>query len=259
MKVTLIRALAAEFLGTAFLLIAVCGSGALADSLDQGNLAVSVLCVAFTTGLALCSLICTFGAISAHFNPLVTLTLALRRDLSWGRVLPYICSQVAGAICGVMVANLMFDLPAIVMSQTARTGTGLWLGEIVATFGLLAVVIGCGKNKPEAIPFAVPAYVAAAIYFTSSTCFANPAVTVARIFTNTLTGIQSEHALAYIVAQIVGAALSCIVFGWLFADPKEAVEVPAHAETQERPLHVDVQDVIRETTAKQLVGASSGR
>ncbi len=149
MNVTLRRALVAEFLGTAFLLIAVCGSGTLAHSLDQGNVALSVLCVAITTGTALCALICTFGAISAHFNPLVTVSCAVRREFAWARVLPYVAIQIAGAIFGVIIANLMFNLPPITISETARTGAGQWLGEVVATFGLLGVIIGCGKSKPE--------------------------------------------------------------------------------------------------------------
>ena len=223
-NVTLSRLLVAEFLGTAFLLITVCGSGILAHSLDQGNVALSVLCVAISTGCALCALILTFGHLSAHFNPIVTLTAALRKDFPWSRVLPYVLVQLAGAIFGVVIANLMFDLPAISISATARSSPGLWLGEVVATFGLLGVIFGCGKARPDAIPFAVPAYVAAAIYFTSSTCFANPAVTIARAFTDTLTGIMPAHIPAYIVAQIGGALLACAVFGWLFADAKGDVE-----------------------------------
>ena len=215
---TLSRALVAEFLGSAFLLIAVCGSGILAHSLDLGNVALSVLCVAFATGCALVALISMFGALSAHFNPIVTLALALRKEFAWPKVPFYIAVQVLGACCGVIVANLMFDLPATTISTTSRSGCGLWIGEIVATFGLLGVIFGCGKSRPEAIPFAVPAYVAAAIYFTSSTCFANPAVTVARIFTNTLTGIKPGDVPPFIAAQIVGAVLALILFGWLFSD-----------------------------------------
>lgn len=225
MNVTFSRMLAAEFIGTAFLLITVCGSGILAHSLDMGNVALSVLCVAISTGAALCALILTFGSLSAHFNPIVTLTAALRREFPWSRVLPYLAMQVLGAIFGVMIANLMFDLPAVTISATARSGPGLLLGEVVATFGLLGVIFGCGKSKPDAIPFAVAGYVAAAIYFTSSTCFANPAVTIARIFTDTLTGIQPAHVPAYIAAQFVGAGLACAVFGWLFADkPQSSIE-----------------------------------
>jgi len=215
------RALLAEFLGTAFLLITVCGSGILAHSLDQGNVALSVLCVAFSTGAALSALILTFGSISAHFNPVVTLASALRGEIAWIKVMPYILVQIAGAICGVIVANLMFSLPPIVLATTARTGPGQWLAEVVATFGLLGVIFGCGKSRPEALPLAVPAYVAAAIYFTSSTCFANPAVTIARIFTDTLTGIQAAHVPAYIAAQLLGGGLACVVFGWLFLEIAE--------------------------------------
>jgi glycerol uptake facilitator-like aquaporin len=170
----------------------------------------------------LCAIILTFGAISAHFNPVVTITAAIRGEFPWGKVLPYLAIQVAGAIFGVIIANLMFGLPAVTISDTARTGGGQWLAEVVATFGLLGVIFGCGKSKPDAIPFAVAAYVAAAIYFTSSTCFANPAVTIARIFTNTLTGILPAHVPAYIAAQLIGAVLACGVFGWLFADAKNA-------------------------------------
>ena len=234
MNVTLSRALVAEFIGTAFLLVAVCGSGALAHSLDQGNVALSVLCVAFATGTGLCALICTFGAISAHFNPIVTMASALRSEFAWAKVLPYVAVQVVGAIFGVIIANLMFGLPAVTISETARTGTGQWLGEVVATFGLLGVIIGCGKNKPEAGCFAVSAYVASAIYFTSSTCFANPAVTIARIFTNTLTGILPVDVPAYIAAQIVGAGLACAVFGWLFAESqaKGKIKIQDEDKTQ---------------------------
>ncbi|MBU6454868.1 MAG: aquaporin family protein [Cyanobacteria bacterium REEB67] len=218
---TLSRALVAEFLGSAFLLVAVCGSGILAHSLDQGNVALSVLCVAFATGCALVALISMFGALSAHFNPIVTLALALRKEFAWPKVPFYIAVQVLGAVCGVIVANLMFDLPAMTISETGRSTCGLLIGEIVATFGLLGVIFGCGKSRPEAIPFAVPAYVAAAIYFTSSTCFANPAVTIARIFTNTLTGIKPVDVLPFIAAQVVGAVLALVLFGWLYGESSE--------------------------------------
>lgn len=210
------RALVAEFIGTAFLLLVVVGSGILAHSLDQGNVALSVLCVALSTGAVLTALILTFGGISAHFNPVVTVASALRKEFAWRSVIPYILAQVLGACAGVILSNLMFDLPAVTISSTARHSTGLWLGEVIATFGLLGVIWGCGKNRPEAVPYAVAAFVTGAIYFTSSTCFANPAVTIARTLTDTLTGIAPGDVLAYIAAQAVGAGLALTVFGWLF-------------------------------------------
>lgn len=216
------RALVAEFIGTAFLLLVVVGSGILAHNLDQGNIALSVLCVALSTGAVLAALILTFGGLSAHFNPVVTITSALRREFAWSKVLPYIFAQVLGACAGVVLSNLMFDLPAVTISSTARHSMGLWLGEVIATFGLLGVIWGCGKNRPDAVPFAVAAFVTGAIYFTSSTCFANPAVTIARTLTNTLTGITPGDVMAYIAAQAVGAALALIVFGWLFRSPVQA-------------------------------------
>lgn len=215
----LVRALVAETLGTAFLLATVVGSGALADKLDLGNLAVSVLCVAFATGAVLVALIAAFGSISAHFNPIVSLVLALRGEFSWKKVAPYFAAQVAGAILGVVVANLMFDLPAITISATARTGMGQWLGEFIASFGLIGIILGSARSNSNT-GIAVPAYVAGAIYFTSSTCFANPAVSIARMFTNTLTGIVPADVPAFIVSQIVGALCAFAVFGWLFAAEK---------------------------------------
>ena len=243
MQASLSRVLVAEFLGTAFLLIAVCGSGTLAHSLDLGNVAISVLCVAVATGCALVALICMFGAISAHFNPLVTISLALRREFSWQRVPFYIAAQIVGAIAGVIISNLMFGLPAVTIGETVRTGSGQWLGEVVATFGLLGVIFGCGKSKPEAIPFAVPAYVAAAIYFTSSTCFANPAVTIARLFTNTLTGIRPLDVLPFIGAQCAGAAAALVLFGWLFANEKTAENGSGVDETAKKPSELTAEFV----------------
>jgi glycerol uptake facilitator-like aquaporin len=210
------KQLACEFLGTAFLLATVVGSGILAHKLDAGNVAVSVSCVAIATGCILTALISSFGSISSHFNPVVTLCCAIRREISWSLVAPYIVVQIAGAAAGVIVANLMFDLPAVVISATSRTGTGQWLGEFVATFGLLGVIFGCGQFRPGAIPTVVGCYVASAIWFTSSTCFANPAVTIARILTGTLTGIRPADVLPFIAAQLAGAGCALVVFGWLY-------------------------------------------
>lgn len=213
-----LRALVCEFLGTAFLLATVVGSGILGSKLANGNVAVAVLAVAFATGAVLSALILALGGISSHFNPIVTLACAIRKELSWQAVVPFVLAQIAGASAGVIVANLMFDLPAVVLSQTARTGIGQWLGEFVATFGLLGIIFGAGKFKPSFAPFAVGAYVAGAIWFTSSTCFANPAVTISRVLTDTLTGIRLIDVPAYIVSQLAAGAVGLLLFGWLFAD-----------------------------------------
>lgn len=219
------RALVCEFLGTAFLLAVVVGSGILAHKLDMGNVALSVLCVAISTGAVLFALINTFSSISAHFNPLVTTALALRGEFAWKELPLYVLSQILGGICGVLVTNLMFDLPALTVSQTVRSGLPLLLGEVVASAGLIMVIFGSGKSRPESQPSAISAYVLGAIYFTSSTCFANPAVTIARIFTDTLTGIAPASVLPFIGAQIFGLALALPLCGWLFqtdADEKKA-------------------------------------
>lgn len=217
------RELAAEFIGTAFLLMAVVGSGALADKLDMGNLAISVLCVAVAAAGTLSALIFAFGGISAHFNPAVSLALALRKEFPWAKLPCFLIAQIAGACLGVVVANLMFELPPVVISETARSGAGQLLGEFIATFGLLGIIFGCAKNKSEAIPIAVPLYVAGAIYFTSSTCFANPAVTISRILTGTLCGIAPASVLPFILFQTLGLGAAVLVFGWLFkAEPSAA-------------------------------------
>lgn len=218
------RALASEFLGTAFLLMAVVGSGILAHRIDSGNVALSVLCISFATMGTLSALIFALGHISAHFNPLVTLSLAIRREFPMGQLLPYIITQIAGACAGVIVANLMFDLPAVCISETARTGAGQWMGEFVATFGLLGIVFGCGKGNPQAGPIAVPGYVAGAIFFTSSTCFANPAVSIGRMLTTSICGIAPGGVLPFILFEVLGAAAALVVFGWLFK-PADQIDV----------------------------------
>jgi glycerol uptake facilitator-like aquaporin len=243
----LARALVAEALGTAFLLATVVGSGALADKLDLGNLAVSVLCVAFATGAVLIALIAAFGSISAHFNPIVTMVLTLRGDFSWKNVAPYVAAQVAGAILGVVVANLMFDLPAVSISATTRSGMGQWLGEFIASFGLIGIILGSARSNSNT-GIAVPAYVAGAIYFTSSTCFANPAVTIARMFTNTLTGIVPVDVPAFVVSQIVGALCAAAVFGWLFAAEKRGLT---------ESCQLDVDPEVLASLERELAAASS--
>lgn len=215
------RALACEFVGTAFLVATVVGSGTLAHRLDAGNVAVTVSSVAIATGCVLVALILSLGSISCQLNPIVSLASAIRHELSWNRVAPYIVAQILGGIAGTIVANLMFDLPAVTLSSTTRSSVGLWLSEIIATFGLLGIIFGCERANPSAISVAVGCYVAGAIWFTSSTCFANPAVTIARVFTDTITGIRAPDVLPYIAAQIAGAAAALSFFGWLYAQPLE--------------------------------------
>ncbi len=210
------RALAAEFTGSAFLLAAVVGSGALAHKLDMGNLALSVLCVAFATAGTLSALIYALGHLSAHFNPALSLALALKGEFSWSKLPSYWLAQISGGIFGVLITNLMFELPALSFSETIRSGHGQWLGELVATFGLLGIIFGCAKANSKALPLAVPFYVAGAIFFTSSTCFANPAVTIARIFTSTLCGIEASCVLPFIIFQLTGTLAAVLFFSWLF-------------------------------------------
>lgn len=243
----LARTLTCEFLGTAFLLATVVGSGILGDKLDAGNMAVTVLAVAFATGTVLAALILTFESISCHLNPVVTLVNAIAGKLPWRAVIPYIAAQVLGAVVGVAVANMMFELPPLFLSDHARTGPGQWLGEFVATFGLVSVILGCGRARPQAIPAAVAAYVAGAIWFTSSTCFANPAVSLSRAFTGTVTGIRLADVPAFIAAELAGALAAYLLFAWLLGpDPSRLLKAQAEKSTPHP-----------EAASKQLV--SSGK
>jgi glycerol uptake facilitator-like aquaporin len=219
----LAKSLVSEFIGTAFLLATVVGSGALLHKIDCGNVAITVFGVAFATGCVLLALINTFGSLSAQFNPVVALLSAVQKQMQWKDVAPHIAAQTLGAIVGVVVANVMFEVPALAMSSDARTGYGQWAGELVATFGLVGMIIGCSRSKPDAVPASVAAYVAAAIVFTSSTCFANPAVTIARMFTTTITGIRAVDVIPFIVCQLIGATLAYGVFTWLFREEKPVV------------------------------------
>ncbi|MBY0547712.1 MAG: aquaporin family protein [Candidatus Obscuribacterales bacterium] len=221
---SLARSLTAEFIGTAFLLSVVVGSGIMADKLDQGNVAVALLAIAGSTGAVLVALIHAFGSISAHFNPAVTLFSALRKELQWSAVVPYVSAQIAGGIAGVVITNVMFGLPAIAFSQSVRTGPEQWLGEVIATFGLLTVIVGAGKSSPTAVPYSVAAYVTGAIWFTSSTCFANPAVTIGRMLTDTITGIRPVDCGPFVLAQIVGMLCATALLSWLFASNPRASE-----------------------------------
>ena len=216
MTTNLSRRLVAEAVGTAFLLAAVVGSGIMGERLAGGNVAVALLANTLSTGAALVALILTFGSISgAHFNPAVTLAEASQGGLAWGDVPPYIVAQVAGAFGGVAAAHVMFETPLFIASRHARAGPAQVFSEFVATFGLLAVIWGCARLRSSAVPFAVAAYITAAYWFTASTSFANPAVTLARSATDTFAGIRPADAPAFIVAQLLGAGSATALFCWL--------------------------------------------
>jgi len=210
------RRLVAEAVGTALLLAAVVGSGIMGERLAGGNVAVALLANTVATGAALVALILTFGSISgAHFNPAVTLADASRGGLAWGDVVPYVVAQITGAFAGVAAAHVMFEAPLFFASRHARSGPAQMFSEFVATFGLLAVIWGCLRVRADAIPFAVAAYITEAYWFTASTSFANPAVTLARSATDTFAGIRPADAPAFIVAQLLGAGAATALFAWL--------------------------------------------
>ncbi|HKZ06653.1 MAG TPA: MIP/aquaporin family protein [Methylomirabilota bacterium] len=210
------RRLAAETIGTAMLLAAVVGSGIMAERLAAGNVAIALLGNTVATGAALVTLILTFGPISgAHFNPAVTLADAWQGGVRWAEVPTYVSAQVLGAFAGVAAAHLMFELPLFFASRHARAGGAQMFSEFVATFGLLAVIWGCVRARPAAVPFAVGAYITAAYWFTASTSFANPAVTLARAASDTFAGIRPADAPGFIMAQLLGATAATTLFRWL--------------------------------------------
>jgi glycerol uptake facilitator-like aquaporin len=222
-----VRRAVAEAVGTAFLLAAVVGSGIMGDRLAGGNVAIALLANTIATGAALIALILAFGPISgAHFNPAVTLADAWQGGLAWREAPAYLAAQVAGAFGGVAAAHLMFGEPVFSASRHARSGGAQIFSEFVATFGLLSVVWGCARLRSSAVPFAVGAYIAAAYWFTASTSFANPAVTLARTASDTFAGIRPADAPGFIVAQLAGAAAATALFRWLLPSlPKDAEEV----------------------------------
>ena len=210
------RQLVAEFVGTALLLAAVVGSGIMGERLANGNIAVALLANTVATGAALVALILTFGPISgAHFNPAVSVADASQGGLTWSQTGGYCVAQIVGALVGVALADAMFGEPVYAWSQHVRSGFPQLLSEAVATFGLLSVIWGCARRRPDAVPFAVGAYITAAYWFTASTSFANPAVTVARALTNTFAGIRPVDVPGFLVAQTVGAAAATVLFRWL--------------------------------------------
>jgi glycerol uptake facilitator-like aquaporin len=216
-KSTLAQRIVAEGLGTAFLLAAVVGSGVMAAKLSGGNGALALLCNTLPTGAILAVLILTFGPVSgAHFNPAVSIASALRGELPARAAAVYIAAQIAGAVAGVWAAHAMFDLPVWQISLTVRTGPGQWLAECVATFGLLLTIWGCAARTPSALPYAVGLYITSAYWFTASTSFANPAVTIARALSNTFAGIAPANVAAFIAAQLTGMIAAVALGRWLW-------------------------------------------
>jgi len=210
------RRLAAEGVGAAFLLAAVVGSGIMGEHLAGGSAAIALLANTIATGSTLVALILTFGPISgAHFNPAVTIADASQHGLPWRDVPPYIAAQLAGGVAGVFAAHLMFGYALFQLSQRVRAGGAQLFSEFVAAFGLLAIIWGCSRKRPESVPMAVGLYITGAYWFTASTSFANPAVTVARALTNTFAGIRPADAPGFIAAQLVGAGIATLFFRWL--------------------------------------------
>jgi glycerol uptake facilitator-like aquaporin len=226
MRADISRRLTAEAIGTAMLLAAVVGSGIMADRLSGGNGAIALLANTVATAAALVALILTFGSISgAHFNPAVSVADASQGGLEWRAVPAYIAAQILGAVVGVWIAHVMFGERVLMLSLHARSGPAQMFSEFVATFGLLSVIWGCSRRRSDAVPFAVAAYIAAAYWFTASTSFANPAVTLARALTDTFAGIRPADVPGFILAQLAGAAAATLLFRWL---------VPALPQSAER-------------------------
>ena len=213
------RRLFAEWLGTLFLLATVVGSGIMAENLAGGNVAIALLGNTIPTGAILVVLILVFGPISgAHFNPAVTLAFYIRKEISTRDSGLFVIAQIVGGITGVLIAHLMFENTLIDPSTHDRTGISQWISEFVATFGLVATILGLVRARPEAIPYAVGLYITAAYWFTSSTSFANPAVTIARALSDTFAGINPSHVAMFIVMQLIGASVATLTFKWLLQD-----------------------------------------
>ncbi len=217
------RKLVAEGLGTALLLAIVVGSGIMAERLAGGNVAIALLGNTLATGAGLAVLILIFGPISGcHINPAVTLAFLLRKEIAGQVAALYVVVQIAGAIAGVVLAHVMFDLPVLSVSGTVRTGLGQWTAEVVASFGLVATILGCLRFRPEAAPYAVGLFISAGYWFTSSTSFANPAVTLGRALTDSFTGIRPIDTIPFIAAQIIGAVIATVLFRWLLAEARHS-------------------------------------
>lgn len=216
------KRLMAELIGTFFLLATVVGSGIMAETLAGGNVAIALLGNTIATGAILVVLILVFGTLSgAHFNPAVTLVFLIRKEIAPRDAIAYIAVQIFAGLLGVIAAHVMFDQPVMQLSNTLRTGPGQWVAEAIATFGLIMTILGCIRFRTEAVPYAVGLYITAGYWFTASTSFANPAVTIARAFSDTFSGIYLPHVPAFVAAQITGALLATMIMGYLTNDQEE--------------------------------------
>jgi glycerol uptake facilitator-like aquaporin len=235
---TLARKITAEAVGTMLLLAAVVGSGIMAEQLSSGNVAIALLANTIATGATLVAIILAFGGISgAHFNPAVTLAVAWEGGLAWREVPGYLAAQVLGALTGVATAHLMFGKPLFEASQHLRAGGAQMFSEFIATFGLLSVIWGCSRIRSDAVPFAVGAYIMGAYWFTASTSFANPAVTLARSLTDTFSGIRPVDVPGFIAAQLIGAFGATFLWSWLMPSlPTEAKDVVV-PHPEKRTIH----------------------
>ena len=223
--------MAAEFFGTAFLVTAVVGSGIMGERLADGNVAIALLANTLATGAALVAILFTFGPISgAHLNPAVSICDAWERGMLWREVPGYVLAQCAGAAVGAVAANLMFDLAAVDWSHHIRSGRSQLFSEVIATFGLMATIWGCSRLRPNVVPFTVAAYIMAAYWFTASTSFANPAVTLGRTLSDTFAGIRLADAPGFIAAQMLGASAATLLFRWLLPARRPGEVVVPHDE-----------------------------
>jgi glycerol uptake facilitator-like aquaporin len=230
------RRIAAEFFGTAFLVAAVVGSGIMAERLSGGNVALALLANTIATGAALVTLILTFGPISgAHFNPAVSLADTMEGGLSWLDLGGYIGAQIFGGIAGTLAAHAMFGLPLISLSRHVRAGPSQFLSEFIAAFGLLCVIWGCSRSSSNSplVPFAVASYITAAYWFTASTSFANPAVTIARALSDTFAGIRPRDVPLFVVAQLLGALTATMLFRWLVPGLRTKAKSVVFAQSKE--------------------------
>jgi glycerol uptake facilitator-like aquaporin len=232
MKSSLGRRVAAEFIGAAFLLAAVVGSGIMGERLAGGNVAIALLANTIATGAALVALILAFGEISgAHLNPVVTMAGAIEGEFPWSESPAYIFAQILGAVCGALAAHVMFGLPVISISRHARSGWAQVFSEFVATFGLVCVIRGCSRLRPNVVAFAVGAYITAAYWFTASTSFANPAVTLARSLSDTFSGIRPGDIPGFLLAQLAGGIAGTYLFRWLAPAVPSAAKAPLDARS----------------------------
>jgi glycerol uptake facilitator-like aquaporin len=233
--VTSTRKLAAEGLGTALLLAAVVGSGIMGERLSGGNVAIALLANTIATGATLVAIILAIGSVSgAHLNPAVTFATALNGGIEWKEVPGYVISQIFGSVLGVAVAHEMFGYAFFTASEHSRAGWPQMFSEFVATFGLLSVIWGCARTRQDAVPFAVGAYITGAYWFTASTSFANPAVTVARALTDTFSGIRPVDVPGFVLAQLIGASLATFMWGWLSASPATTAQRVVASRSKER-------------------------